>query len=52
MLEGHGDDAYRYFAIKADFSSNVLYGELNKELAAVISLESRMMRPTDFSPLK
>ena len=34
MLEGHGDDSYRYFAIKADFSSNVLFGDLNKELAA------------------
>jgi threonine-phosphate decarboxylase len=34
MLEGHGDDLYRYHAIKANFSSNVLFGELDKDLAA------------------
>jgi len=28
------------------------FSRLNKELGAVMALESRMMRPTDFSPLK
>jgi NIPSNAP len=28
------------------------FSRLNKELGAVMSLESRIMRPTDFSPLK
>jgi len=33
MIEGHGDDAYRYReTMVADFSSNVLYGELDKGL--------------------
>ena len=35
MIEGHGDDAYRYkVAIRADFSSNVLYGPLDAGLMA------------------
>jgi threonine-phosphate decarboxylase len=35
MIEGHGDDAYRYkVAIRADFSSNVLYGPLDAGLQA------------------
>jgi len=30
MIEGHGDDAWKYgIDIRADFSSNVLYGELD-----------------------
>ena len=33
MIEGHGDDAWKYnTAIRADFSSNVLYGTLNDGL--------------------
>jgi len=28
------------------------FSRLNKELGAVMALDSRMMRPTDFSPLK
>lgn len=33
MLEGHGDDAWKYNSpIKADFSSNVLYGALDAGL--------------------
>jgi threonine-phosphate decarboxylase len=33
MLEGHGDDAWKYSVpIKADFSSNVWYGELDEGL--------------------
>lgn len=33
MIEGHGDDAWRYTSlIKADFSSNVLYGALDAGL--------------------
>jgi uncharacterized protein YbaA (DUF1428 family) len=28
------------------------FSRLNKELGAVVSLESRMMKPTDFSPLQ
>jgi threonine-phosphate decarboxylase len=33
MLEGHGDDAWKYAApIRANFSSNVWYGELDKGL--------------------
>ena len=35
MIEGHGDDAYKYaIAIRADFSSNVWYGSLDPGLAA------------------
>jgi threonine-phosphate decarboxylase len=35
MIEGHGDDAYRYKSpIRADFSSNVLYGPLDEGLRA------------------
>lgn len=35
MLEGHGDDAHRYqVPIRADFSSNVLYGPLHAGLKA------------------
>src|SRR6185437_3168636 len=35
MLEGHGDDAWKYNSpIKADFSSNVLYGPLDDRLLA------------------
>jgi threonine-phosphate decarboxylase len=35
MIEGHGDDAYRYkVPILADFSSNVLYGPLDAGLRA------------------
>jgi threonine-phosphate decarboxylase len=35
MIEGHGDDAYRYkVPIRADFSSNVLYGPLDAGLRA------------------
>src|SRR6202012_3471585 len=35
MIEGHGDDAYRYkVPIRADFSSNVLYGPLHAGLKA------------------
>lgn len=35
MIEGHGDDAYRYTVpIRADFSSNVLYGPLHAGLKA------------------
>jgi threonine-phosphate decarboxylase len=35
MIEGHGDDAYRYKGpIRADFSSNVLYGPLDAGLRA------------------
>ena len=35
MIEGHGDDAYRYrVPIRADFSSNVLYGPLDAGLEA------------------
>ena len=35
MIEGHGDDAYRYKnPIRADFSSNVLYGPLDAGLRA------------------
>jgi threonine-phosphate decarboxylase len=35
MIEGHGDDAYRYkVPIRADFSSNVLYGPLDAGLKA------------------
>ncbi|HXB91651.1 MAG TPA: aminotransferase class I/II-fold pyridoxal phosphate-dependent enzyme [Puia sp.] len=33
MIQGHGDDGYRYKEpIRADFSSNVRYGELDAEL--------------------
>ncbi len=33
MIQGHGDDSYRYKEpIRADFSSNVRYGELDTEL--------------------
>jgi len=33
MIEGHGDDAWKYnIPIRADFSSNVLYGELDAGL--------------------
>ncbi|HXO75082.1 MAG TPA: aminotransferase class I/II-fold pyridoxal phosphate-dependent enzyme, partial [Puia sp.] len=32
MLEGHGDDVWRYGLIKANFSSNVLYGPLDAGL--------------------
>jgi len=33
MIEGHGDDAWKYAtAIRADFSSNVLYGSLDAGL--------------------
>ncbi|HEV2482008.1 MAG TPA: aminotransferase class I/II-fold pyridoxal phosphate-dependent enzyme [Puia sp.] len=33
MIEGHGDDAWKYHSpIKADFSSNVLYGPLDAGL--------------------
>ena len=33
MIEGHGDDAWKYnFPIRADFSSNVLYGPLDSGL--------------------
>ena len=33
MIEGHGDDAWKYkVAIHADFSSNVFYGELDRGL--------------------
>jgi hypothetical protein len=28
------------------------FSRLNKELGAILNLESRMMKPTDFSPLK
>jgi threonine-phosphate decarboxylase len=35
MIEGHGDDAWKYdLPIKADFSSNVLYGALDNGLLA------------------
>jgi threonine-phosphate decarboxylase len=35
MIEGHGDDAWQYkTAIRADFSSNVLYGSLDAGLLA------------------
>ena len=35
MIEGHGDDAWKYdVAIRADFSSNVWYGSLDAGLAA------------------
>ena len=35
MIEGHGDDGYRYKKpIRADFSSNVLYGPLDAGLRA------------------
>ena len=35
MIEGHGDDGYRYKnPIRADFSSNVLYGPLDAGLKA------------------
>jgi threonine-phosphate decarboxylase len=35
MIEGHGDDAWKYTTpIKADFSSNVLYGPLDPGLLA------------------
>ena len=35
MIEGHGDDGYRYKnPIRADFSSNVLYGPLDAGLRA------------------
>jgi threonine-phosphate decarboxylase len=35
MIEGHGDDAYRYKnPIRADFSSNVLYGPVDAGLKA------------------
>lgn len=35
MLEGHGDDAWKYNSpIKADFSSNVLHGPLDDRLLA------------------
>src|SRR5579859_2469030 len=33
MIEGHGDDGWKYdFPIRADFSSNVLYGPLDSGL--------------------
>ena len=34
MLEGHGDDIGKYKNIRANFSSNVLFGELNEGLLA------------------
>lgn len=35
MIEGHGDDAWKYtVAMRADFSSNVWYGELDAGLRA------------------
>ncbi len=35
MIEGHGDDAWKYdVVIRADFSSNVWYGSLDQGLAA------------------
>jgi threonine-phosphate decarboxylase len=35
MIEGHGDDAWKYdVAIRADFSSNVRYGSLDPGVAA------------------
>jgi len=38
MLEGHGDDAWKYGApIKANFSSNVWYGELDEGLREHLS---------------
>src|SRR5260221_10958782 len=37
MLEGHGDDAWKYnTSIKADFSSNVWHGPLNAGLQAFL----------------
>lgn len=37
MLEGHGDDAWKYnIPIKADFSSNVWHGQLNAGLQAFL----------------
>ncbi|HTI90714.1 MAG TPA: aminotransferase class I/II-fold pyridoxal phosphate-dependent enzyme [Puia sp.] len=32
MLEGHGDDVWKYRNVKANFSSNVLYGQLDEGL--------------------
>ncbi len=32
MLDGHGDDVWKYGVIRANFSSNVLYGPLNAGL--------------------
>lgn len=32
MLEGHGDDAWKYSRVKVNFSSNVLYGRLDEGL--------------------
>ena len=34
MINGHGDDAYRYTAIRANFSSNV-YHRVNHDLSLI-----------------
>jgi threonine-phosphate decarboxylase len=47
MIEGHGDDAYRYKnPIRADFSSNVLYGPLDAGLR--IHLQEKVAAVTHY----
>ncbi len=46
MLEGHGDDIGKYKNIRANFSSNVLYGELNEGLLA--HLQERIATVTHY----
>ena len=66
MINGHGDDAYRYTAIRANFSSNVynridhsgLYQRLNERLSTICSypepmpysLESEIARRYSLTP--
>jgi threonine-phosphate decarboxylase len=47
MIEGHGDDAWKYSTpIKADFSSNVLYGPLDQGL--LVHLQSALAAITHY----
>jgi threonine-phosphate decarboxylase len=46
MLEGHGDDIGKYKNIRANFSSNVLFGELNEGMLA--HLQERIATVTHY----
>lgn len=46
MLEGHGDDIGKYKNIRANFSSNVLFGQLDEDLLA--HLQERIAAVTHY----
>ena len=55
MINGHGDDAYRYTAIRANFSSNVYHrvnhDGLNRYLAGCLSCIRSYPEPEPYAPV-